>query len=75
MKTPMDIMLEKVDWQVVTVDATNDDGLPVVTHSGVLDFAGYSLKCYQLDDGRAIIDADDLNAFFGAMLGDGEKQP
>ena len=52
-------ILDGLAWQPVahTPDAA---GLPAVTHEGVLEIAGHRLWCYRLDDGRAIIHADDL---------------
>jgi hypothetical protein len=43
----------------------NDDGLPYVTRSGVARFADQRLRVYQLNDARRIVDADDLQRFFG----------
>lgn len=34
-----------------------------VTHSGVLEIAGHSLKCHVLNNGQRIFDADDLEVF------------
>ncbi len=41
--------------------------LPFVTHEGDLTIAGHCMRCYRLSDGRAIINADDMHAFFGAV--------
>ena len=41
--------------------------LPFVTHEGLLDIAGHQLRCYRISDGRAIINAEDMQEFFGAM--------
>lgn len=66
MKTPVDLMMDKVDWQVC--EQTDDEsGLPFATHSGVLDIAGHSMKVYRLNTGQAIIDAADLEAFLCGM--------
>lgn len=43
------------------------DELPTATHEGKLTIAGITLHVYRLDDGRALIDADDMAAFFDAM--------
>ena len=55
-----------LDWKPVE-HAQSTDGLPTVTHEGVLEIAGHRMRCYRLDDGRTIIHADDFNAFFGAV--------
>lgn len=59
-------ILDGLVWQPVahTPDA---GGLPAVTHDGVLEIAGHRLRCYRLDDGRAIIHADDFREFFGDL--------
>jgi hypothetical protein len=41
------------------------DGLPVVTHQGVLAVGGHELRVYQLSDGRRVVAADDVHRFFG----------
>ncbi len=41
------------------------DGSLYATHSGVLEIGGVALKCYRLNDGSAVFDADDLARFFG----------
>lgn len=59
-------ILDGLDWQQVP-HAPSGDGLPTVTHEGVLEIAGHRLRCFRLDDGRAIIHADDFHEFFGDM--------
>lgn len=61
----MDI-LRNVAMKKVPPPEACGDGIPYVTHQGVLDIAGFSLRCYRLNDGRAIIDRDDFHAFFEA---------
>jgi len=67
MSTPMETMLERVEWTVESPQESSE--LPHVTHSGVLDIAGHRLRVYRISTGQAIIDADDFNAFFNAGLG------
>lgn len=62
---PMDALMAAVEWEVVDGAKTNDDGIPYATHSGVLNIMGQSLRVYRLNTGQAIINADDLDAFFG----------
>lgn len=59
-------ILDGLAWKQVE-PTQSQDGLPAVTHEGVLEIAGHRLRCYRLDDGRAIIHADDFHAFFGHM--------
>jgi hypothetical protein len=58
-----------VEWSE-TNSAPTEDGLPFATHQGVFNFAGHSLRCYRLNDGRAIFDAEDFRAAFGHLLGE-----
>ena len=40
------------------------DKLPTVVREGSFELSGVTLRTYVLDDGRRIIDADDLASFF-----------
>lgn len=59
-------ILDSVDWEPVA-RAPSRDGLPTVTHEGILEIRAHKLRCYQLDDGRTIIHADDFREFFGGL--------
>ncbi len=61
-------ILDSIDWETVTPDQSSDGG-PTVTHEGILELGNYKLRCYRLDDGRSIINADDFREFFGDALG------
>jgi hypothetical protein len=64
MSSPIEILLEQVNWELVNTDKeAHPNNLPFATHKGVLEIAGISLRCYRLNDGRAIFDADDVNTF------------
>ena len=60
-------ILASVQWEPTGAVAAGD-GLPFATHSGVLEIAGHSLRCYRLSDGRAVFAADDLARFFDEAL-------
>lgn len=63
MKTPIEMMLDGVEWvEVAAIE--NSDGLPHTTHEGVLEIAGHKLRCYRLSTGQAVLDADDVHALF-----------
>lgn len=64
--TPIDKMLETVKWEIVDSGPklVGDGELPHVTHSGILDLFGKSLRCYRLSDGQAVFDCDDVADFF-----------
>ena len=66
---PIETLMNSIDWRP-TGEAEGGDGLPFATHFGVLEIEGIKLRCYRLNDGRSIIDADDMEAFFGDVLGD-----
>lgn len=54
----------------------SDDTLPKAISESVLTIGGMRLRCYVLDDGRRIFDADDFNAFIdelGHLSLDGEE--
>ncbi len=64
MPTPIDMMLEGVEW-IKSPDENGgvDNDLPHVTHSGVLEIMGAEFKCYRLSDGNTVFDADDVESF------------
>lgn len=66
-KTPIDIALESVDWKESGL-APTEDGTPYATHEGVFKVMGLSLRCYRLNDGRAIFNAEDMENWFGELL-------
>jgi len=72
--TPADAMMQTVEWQAIEPDAhmLADDGMPYATHEGTLNIGGFEFKCYQLSDGRRVIDAESMERFFGAFSLDDE---
>lgn len=62
-------MFNNVDWASVEAPA-NPEGMPYPTHQGILDIMGHQFRCYRLNTGEAIINADDFAAFFN-----GESEP
>jgi predicted solute-binding protein len=66
-KTPIDFMLDAVKW--TATDQTPDSSdLPFATHAGVLTIGDKALRCYRLNTGEAVFDADDVVAFFDGAL-------
>lgn len=68
-RTPMDAMLDGLEWTALPRDNEEpwDGVLPYATHEGVLRMPGCPpLRVYQLSDGSRVIDAADLETFFGA---------
>lgn len=64
-KQPIDLILDEVAWVEIPSDGNSDGELPFATHEGILNLGEVTLRVYQLNDGRRIIDCDDLDAFFG----------
>lgn len=65
-KLPIDALLDQAEWvEVVRDGPPTESDLPYATHSGVLRIGTCELKCYRLNTGEAIFDADDLIRFFG----------
>ena len=71
MKTPIEMTLDGVQWRAAGPRSDSGDGLPWATHEGVFDIAGVQLRCYRLNDGRAIFNAEDFHAFFNELLASG----
>ena len=69
MTTPIEKMLDAVDWSP-TGSVENEEGLPFSTHEGVLELFGHSLRCYRLNTGQTVFDADDFEAFYKSEFGD-----
>lgn len=71
MKPPMDVLLDAIEWHP-TGDAEDvsmvDDSIPWVTHEGTLIIGGFNFRCLMLNDGRRIIDSEDLEKFFGLLV-------
>jgi hypothetical protein len=45
------------------------DNLPTAIEEGTLDIGGVTLRTYVLDDGRRIINAEDLSKLFVSLAG------
>ncbi len=71
--TPIEMMLDGVTW-VQAGDKPdgpdNHDGVPYATHEGVLDIMGHKMRCYRLNTGITVFDADDLSAMFADLSDD-----
>jgi hypothetical protein len=85
---PIEILFDKVEWTEVRTSETQDPAvdlispstalrmikyLPFVTHVGYLTVQGVPLKVYRLSDGRRVMDAQDLNAFFTKKVEVGDE--
>lgn len=65
MTAPIDRLMDAVEWEVMPPREPNPDGVPHVTHSGILDLAGFQFRVFQLSSGQRVLDAGDVEKFFG----------
>jgi hypothetical protein len=70
MTSPIEQMLDGVEWKQVTTKPENPDSdLPYATHAGLLKIGALELRCYRLNTGMSVFDADDVKRFFGMEVG------
>jgi hypothetical protein len=55
--------MDDVRWKELAALEEGRDGL-WATHEGTLEIGDISLRCYTLNDGRRILDADDVHKHF-----------
>ena len=61
----LSLAVEVLPMVAVPPPEENPDNLPFPTHEGEMRIGSFKLRVYQLNTGQRIINADDLNAFFG----------
>jgi hypothetical protein len=44
------------------------DEIPTATHEGELTIGGITMRIYNLDNGKRVVDANDMNAFLMRWL-------
>ena|GEM_PF-3557996 len=68
-RAPIDLLLDDLRWEPVPRDADwdGDRALPFATHRGMLHIGEMTLRVSQLNTGQRVIDADDLEQFFGLL--------
>lgn len=74
---PIDTMLAAVEWKAIDLTGCSFVGEPdalYATHEGVLELGDLRLRCYTLNDGQRVFDADDLARFFDDTLDAAEGQ-
>ena len=64
MKKPIDILLDQVSWRPLPGKRPSESETPFATHEGLLTIGPVTLKVYQLNDGRRVIAAEDLEKMF-----------
>jgi hypothetical protein len=66
MTTPIEKLLLAVEWLPVDKPPPPSfSPLPFATHQGVLRIGDARLRCYRLNTGKTVFDADDVREFFG----------
>ena len=69
-KTPVEMMLDGVVWTPVFNGPATEiqgDGLPHVTHYGVLHIGEFVFKVYQLSDGKRVIAEESMREFLEGL--------
>lgn len=77
MTTPIDRMLDVVQWRELPqphVSMAGDPDALYATHEGEIGIEGQTIRCYVLNDGQRVFDADSVEAFFGAADAPSRKQ-
>lgn len=67
-KTPIEMMLDGVEWVPCSAEREGCEDLPYATHEGVLEIGDFRLRCYRLSNGQAVFHADDIKAAFGDLF-------
>ena len=67
-KAPIDAMLDALEWRAID-PYPSPDGLPIVTHEGILNLMGVDLRVYRLSDGNRVIHNEDMGRLFETMAG------
>ena len=66
-RTPIDLILDAVEWKALATGEPSDDGIPVATHEGILRIGNAELKVYQLSNGVRVIEEQSLVRFFSGQ--------
>ena len=63
---PIDIMMNEVAWEPVKYDTpqVERDGIPYVTHTGILKIGEFEFHVHNLSNGKRVINGKDLEDFF-----------
>jgi hypothetical protein len=66
--TPIDRIMEAVEWKPLPAPIGDEAKGLYATHDGVLAIGGLRFRCYQLNDGQRLLDADDVERVFDVQL-------
>lgn len=64
MDKPIEVMLDSIEWRERPKPASVKDGDLYATHEGTLTMFGKELKCYTLNNGMRVFEAESLERFF-----------
>lgn len=67
MESPVEKMMREVPMKEVHWDHEPTQGLPFVTHEGVLDIGGIGIEVVQLNTGVRLITTEGIHKFFEAF--------
>lgn len=62
-KTPIDKLIDEVNF-IPTNAQPNEEGLPYVTHEGVLKLMGIEIQVVQLSTGQRVIPQTEIDKLF-----------
>jgi hypothetical protein len=62
-RTPSERLMDDVQWKELELPEDRECGL-WATHEGEFEVGGITLRCYTLNDGRRILDAEDIHKHF-----------
>ena len=69
MTTPIERILDQLEWEKIKLDEIPSTDLSYVTHQGVIELPiennVIKIKVYQLSNGIRVLDQNDLNELFG----------
>ncbi len=66
-KNPIEHMLDNLEY-IPTNGTPNEDGLPYVTHEGLLKIGELSIKVHVLNTGKRIVSEEEIEKVFGLNL-------
>lgn len=68
MSTPTDAIFATVQWEDIPQTKSHPPGSLFATHEGKLTIGDFTFRCYQLNNGQRVFDAEDVEAFFGRKI-------
>lgn len=60
----IEVLLDRVEWENCDTPDQLHTGDLYATMKGELNFLGFKFRCYVLNDGQRVLNADDVEKFF-----------